>query len=389
MGCRGSSVTLPSQPQVGREVAVAEICEEHDDGALAQGAGDAQGRHVRRAARLAYQQRLLAAQAVDHVVCLVGGDAELQVELVLVIDAGHDRGCHVLQALQAVKRVLGLRRDHLQVRVLRLEEPSGSHDGPARADAGHEVGHVALGLAPDLRTGRLVVGERVGLVVVLIGLEVALGIGRQHLAAEPDGAVATLEGVAEDRAGAERRHHLLALAAHVGGHHQLDRIAGGGADHGERDAGVARVESRMVLPGTRRPCRMPSWIILRAGRSFTEPPGLKPSILPKRRTPGAIPSRTRWISTSGVLPISSSTDGDTRGPSPEAVGPADRPAWATSDAIRAQRPPAMSGTIDSSSPAFRGVSRCWRNRMSSPFTKMLTKRRTWPDSSQMRSRMPG
>src|SRR5262249_54911304 len=35
-------------------------------------------------------------------------------------------------------------------------------------------------------TGRLVVGERVGLVVVLIGLEVTPGIGRQHLTAEPD-----------------------------------------------------------------------------------------------------------------------------------------------------------------------------------------------------------
>src|SRR5262249_9334091 len=52
---------------------------------------------------------------------------------------------------------------------------------------------------------------------------------------------------------------------------------------------LPEVESRMVLPGTRHPCRMPSWIILRAGRSFTEPPGLKPSILPKRRTPGGTP----------------------------------------------------------------------------------------------------
>src|SRR4029450_8372584 len=49
----------------------------------------------------------------------------------------------------------------------------------------------------------------------------------------------------------------------------------------------------------------------------------------------------------------------------------------------------MAGTIDSSSPDLRGVSRCWRKRMSSPLTKMLTNRFTCPDSSQMRSRMPG
>src|SRR5215813_11000850 len=45
--------------------------------------------------------------------------------------------------------------------------------------------------------------------------------------------------------------------------------------------------------------------------------------------------------------------------------------------------------MESSSPALSGVSRCFRKRMSSPFTKMLTKRRTCPPSSQMRSLIPG
>src|SRR5262245_5377407 len=100
---------------------------------------------------------------------------------------------------------------------------------------------------------------------------------------------------------------------------------------------LPEVESRMVLPGTSRPWRMPSWIILSAGRSFTEPPGLRPSILPNRRTPGGTPSRTRRISTSGVLPISWSTDGETSGPSPGAVGPAKKRAWASGDAMQAPR----------------------------------------------------
>src|SRR4030095_13497272 len=100
------------------------------------------------------------------------------------------------------------------------------------------------------------------------------------------------------------------------------------------------VESRMVFPGTRRPWRMPSWIILSAGRSFTEPPGLKPSSLPKRRTPSGTPSRTCRISTSGVLPISWSTDGATIGPAPGVVGPEKNRAWATCDAMPAPRLPA-------------------------------------------------
>src|SRR5581483_5489295 len=48
--------------------------------------------------------------------------------------------------------------------------------------------------------------------------------------------------------------------------------------------------------------------MLRAGRSLTEPPGLTPSSLAKTRTPGrSRPWVTRVISSSGVLPISSST----------------------------------------------------------------------------------
>src|SRR5262245_58976250 len=102
---------------------------------------------------------------------------------------------------------------------------------------------------------------------------------------------------------------------------------------------LPEVESRMVFPGTRRPWRMPSWIIRSAGRSFTEPPGLKPSTLPKMRTPSGTPSRTRLISTSGVFPISWSTEGETIGPASGAVGPEKKRAWATSDAMRSRLAP--------------------------------------------------
>src|SRR5277367_480827 len=71
---------------------------------------------------------------------------------------------------------------------------------------------------------------------------------------------------------------------------------------------LPEVESRMTLPGRRSPRARPSSIILRAARSFTEPPGLKPSSLAKMRTPGrSRPSVSRVISSSGVLPMRSST----------------------------------------------------------------------------------
>src|SRR5437867_191342 len=80
------------------------------------------------------------------------------------------------------------------------------------------------------------------------------------------------------------------------------------------------VESMIVFPGRRAPRASPSSIILTAGRSLTEPPGLKPSSLPRSRTPGATPSRTWRISTSGVLPTSCRAEGAVSGPSAGDVG---------------------------------------------------------------------
>src|SRR4030095_15661016 len=106
------------------------------------------------------------------------------------------------------------------------------------------------------------------------------------------------------------------------------------------------VESRMVFPDTNRPWRMRSWIISSAGRSFTEPPGFKPSSLPKMRTPCGTPSRTRVISTSGVFPISWSTEGETIGPAPGAVGPEKKRAWATSGGMRSRLASSRDGRHD-------------------------------------------
>jgi hypothetical protein len=68
---------------------------------------------------------------------------------------------------------------------------------------------------------------------------------------------------------------------------------------------LPEVGSRMVWPGSIAPCSSASSIMNFATRSFTEPVGLRPSSFAQMRTPGF--GERRGSSTSGVLPIASST----------------------------------------------------------------------------------
>src|SRR5580704_16082221 len=62
----------------------------------------------------------------------------------------------------------------------------------------------------------------------------------------------------------------------------------------------------MVLPGLSAPLARPAWIMLRAGRSFTEPPGLNHSALAANSTLGN--SRPTLLRRSrGVFPMQSRT----------------------------------------------------------------------------------
>src|SRR4029453_9172508 len=71
------------------------------------------------------------------------------------------------------------------------------------------------------------------------------------------------------------------------------------------------VGSTTVAPGLSTPRRSASSIMATAMRSFTLPPGLSDSSLPSTVAP---PGRGMWFSrTSGVAPISSSTEPATRG----------------------------------------------------------------------------
>ena len=142
-------------------------------------------------------------------------------------------------------------------------------------------------------------------------------------------------------------------------HHQLDRIAERGADHRERDAGVAggRVEDGLART-QQAAARCRRAIIFSAGRSFTEPPGLKPSSLAKTRTPGGTPSRERAdLDQRRVADqVERRSSAGERRRSPGRAGRM-RDCGGARASGGGSAPPAMAGTIEISSPSFTGVSR--------------------------------
>ena len=97
-----------------------------------------------------------------------------------------------------------------------LQIASGAHHGAAGADAGDEMGHLPSVWSPDFGAGGLEMRQRVGLVVVLVGLEVALGILRGDLAAQHDRAIGSFQRIGIDDLGAKRFDDPLALAADIG-----------------------------------------------------------------------------------------------------------------------------------------------------------------------------
>jgi len=82
-----------------------------------------------------------------------------------------------------------LNADDPDPRVLFPQVFPHSHEGAAGPHAGHEAGDVAAGLAEDFRPGRLVVGEDVVGVGVLIRHEVPVRLLRQDPVGEAPGDV--------------------------------------------------------------------------------------------------------------------------------------------------------------------------------------------------------
>ena len=157
-----------------------------------------------------------------------------------------------------VDRALRVGADNQHLGLLLLQVARDAGDRAAGADRDHERVELAAGLLEDLGAGRLVVGARVRLVRVLVGLE-----GARDLLGEAVGdRVVALRRLGRDRVGAD--DHLRAeglqqrdlLAAHLVRHREDaavalqrgdDREAGAGVPRGRLDDRPARLELSLAL----------------------------------------------------------------------------------------------------------------------------------------------
>ncbi|MNE05037.1 hypothetical protein D3C80_975890 [compost metagenome] len=99
------------------------------------------------------------------------------------------------------------------------------------------MGDGALGLAPDLRAGALVVGQRVVQVAELV--EHLAAPFALHLQRHVTSALHTLGLAHQHQLGAVGAHRRLALGAHVVRHDQDHAVTLDRRGHGQGDAGVA------------------------------------------------------------------------------------------------------------------------------------------------------
>ena len=121
---------------------------------------------------------------------------------------------------------------------LRLDVVGHAGDGAARAHAGDENVHLAVGVVPDLGAGGGQVNGRVGRVVELLQ-DVAVGRLFQDLVGLGDGALHAVGAGGEHdlRAVGEQRH--APLQAHGLRHGEDDLVALDRGHKRQRDAGVA------------------------------------------------------------------------------------------------------------------------------------------------------
>src|ERR687893_2265157 len=226
-------------PEALGEVLVGAVAENGDDHTILQLPCDAQGGRDRGPRGDTHQDALLAGEALDHLVGLFGRGAEVPVGDGGIVDLRHYGARHVLHALEAVERRVGLEGDDLNFRVVLLEARARPDEGAARAETSDEVRDLTFGLLPDLGRRGLVVRARVGRVLVLVGVEVPLGVLGVQAPRLPDGAVGALAGVGEHHLDAVGAQYLLALLAGVLGHAQLDLVAQRSPNPGVGDPRVA------------------------------------------------------------------------------------------------------------------------------------------------------
>ena len=208
-------------------------------------------RDQRGAAGLAGEDPLLPRDSAGHRERVPVRDAHPPIDDRRVVGAREEVLADALGQVRA-GRVAGehgalrVRADDHEVGLLRLQVARRAGDRAARADARDEVRDPALRLSPDLRPGRLLVGRRVLLVPVLVGLE-----GARDVAREPgrDRVVALgrlgldVRGAQDDLRAVGPEQRLL-LGRLLVGHHEDAAVALERGGDREAVPGVARTWAR-------------------------------------------------------------------------------------------------------------------------------------------------
>ena len=155
-------------------------------------------------------------------------------------------------ALRKNRARVGLDRDHLHGRLLRLEVLAHARERTTRTDAGDEHVDRAIGVRPDLRTRRRRMALRVRRILELLenhrarcGIAQSLGLG--------DRALHALAAGRENDLGAIGGCELAALNGHGLGHGEDEVVALHGGDKREAHARIAarRLDDRRTrLEGT-------------------------------------------------------------------------------------------------------------------------------------------
>src|ERR687888_2133285 len=145
----------------GGEITIAAVADDGDDHRVLEIARDAQ-RNVHGAARRdAGENALLAREAPRHLLRLALAHVLEPIDALGLVDLGQVRLGPFADA-RDLRAFLRLAADDLDLRVLLLEVARAAHDRAGGAHAGHKMREAPVGVAPDLRAGRLVVDLRIG-----------------------------------------------------------------------------------------------------------------------------------------------------------------------------------------------------------------------------------
>src|SRR5450631_2293150 len=174
-----------------------------------------------------------------HGVGVFGGNFQILIGELGIVDSRHDSAGHVLGAFDSVERRVGLQRDALHGRVQFFEATRGPDEGAAGAEHRDKMRNASLGLLPDFVGGPVIVRFPVGVVGILVGIEILIGMLGGELAGQADGAVGAIGGIGIKNVGAIAMQDLLALARNVFRHAQGDGESFGRSQHGVSDASVA------------------------------------------------------------------------------------------------------------------------------------------------------